>query len=113
MRLLLAFALVGSLFGCSSPKKTTAPDTDAGHGGIALDNYGQARPPITGHPQPDSTPRPNAAAAARDLYLQGYVLREAQPNEARALFKRVLTMTREGDEIHEKAKRQLEALAPP
>lgn len=47
---------------------------------------------------------------AKDLYLQAYQLKDAQPDEAVKLFKEVCLITPSGDELHGKAKKRIEEL---
>lgn len=42
-----------------------------------------------------------------ELYMRGYQLREANPDEAARLFKQVMAMTPASDENHQKAKSRL------
>lgn len=60
--------------------------------------------------QPDSTASrllDEARFHAKELYMQGYVLKDSAPMEARALFKQVTELTPADDELHLKALHRL------
>ncbi len=119
MRVALLASLL--LLGCDSrtPVAPDAPKTDGveGHGGIAI-----TEPPAPlGGMRNDPTAADEALRrklleneyAARQLYLQGYQLKDSDPKAAATLFRRVVALTTEGSEQHEKARSRLAELGEP
>lgn len=120
MRRLLLGSLV--LLACEArpPVAPSAPKVDGveGHGGIAVT---EPRAPLGG-PGPALAPSGATPAAgetsprARELYLQGYQLKDSDPQAAAALFRQVVALTPKGSHDHEKARSRLaelgEALPP-
>ncbi len=51
-----------------------------------------------------------ARGQAKDVYLRGYQMKDGDPDQAATFFKQVLQMTPNDDELHIKAKKQLDTL---
>lgn len=64
-------------------------------------------------PAPATSVTETEPARAREVYLQGYILRDSNPLEAGRLFREVAAMTAPGDELHQKALMRLLELAAP
>jgi hypothetical protein len=111
-RALIALFLVA---GCTRepaqkpPESKQKPDTAGveGHGGIAVVE------PKVGAATPIPAPLEcDGGQSAKDLFLQAYATKETNPDQAAALFQKVVGCTRADDEYHQKARRQIEQLRP-
>lgn len=73
-----------------------------------LEQYAETEAEYRARKYPDAGS--DQPSEARDLYLRGYMLRESAPDEARALFNEVLSLTAPGSELHEKARHRVDEL---
>jgi hypothetical protein len=121
MRRLLIGSLVFLACEARPPVAPSAPKVDGveGHGGIAVtEPRAQAALPVVA-PTPPGATAPTVAGEnplrVRDLYLQGYQLKDSDPKAAAALFRQVVALTPKGSHDHEKARSRLVELgeAPP